>query len=125
MKINVVKRKAASNRELSHAVYDIPEVKDLRGLLYQIMLVELSARPELSSAGFWDDVAKSTSVSRQLKELQDSLEEYQKLEQDFSDGLFRVFFNGEEYTNLTDVLDVQEENELVIIRLIMMAGRLW
>ena len=51
MKINVVKRKAASNRELSHAVYDIPEVKDLRGLLYQIMLVELSARPELSSAG--------------------------------------------------------------------------
>ena len=47
------------------------------------------------------------------------------LEQDFSDGLFRVFFNGEEYTNLTDVLDVQEENELVIIRLIMMAGRLW
>ena len=45
MKINVVKRKVASNRELSHAVYDIPEVKDLRGLLYQIMLVELSARP--------------------------------------------------------------------------------
>lgn len=51
MKINVVKRKAASNRELSHAVYDIPEVKDLRGLLYQIMLVELSARPEAFISG--------------------------------------------------------------------------
>ena len=39
----------------------------------------------MEQPGFWDDVAKSTSVSRQLKELQDSLEEYQKLEQDFSD----------------------------------------
>ena len=86
MKINVVKRKAASNRELSHAVYDIPEVKERKYTKEQA----------------WDI-----------------------LEQDFSDGLFRVFFNGEEYTNLTDVLDVQEENELVIIRLIMMAGRLW
>ena len=40
---------------------------------------------EMEQPGFWDDVAKSTSVSRQLKKLQDSLEEYQKLEQDFSD----------------------------------------
>ena len=39
----------------------------------------------MEQPGFWDDVAKSTSVSRQLKKLQDSLEEYQKLEQDFSD----------------------------------------
>ena len=84
MKINVVKRKAASNRELSHAVY------------------ELSQERKYTKEQAWDI-----------------------LEQDFSDGLFRVFFNGEEYTNLTDVLDVQEENELVIIRLIMMAGRLW
>ena len=37
----------------------------------------------MEQPGFWDDVAKSTSVSRQLKKLQDSLEEYQKLEQDF------------------------------------------
>ena len=110
MKINVVKRKAASNRELSHAVYDIPEVKDLRGLLYQIMLVELSARPELSSAG---KIAYELSQERKYTKEQ----AWDILEQDFSDG--------EEYTNLTDVLDVQEENELVIIRLIMMAGRLW
>ena len=109
MKINVVKRKAASNRELSHAVYDIPEVKDLRGLLYQIMLVELSARPELSSAG---KIAYELSQERKYTKEQ----AWDILEQDFSDGLFRVFFNGEEYTNLTDVLDVQEENELVIIR---------
>lgn len=118
MKINVVKRKVASNRELSHAVYDIPEVKDLRGLLYQIMLVELSARPELSSAG---KIAYELSQERKYTKEQ----AWDILEQDFSDGLFRVFFNGEEYTNLTDVLDVQEKNELVIIRLIMMAGRLW
>lgn len=118
MKINVVKRKAASNRKLSHAVYDIPEVKDLRGLLYQIMLVELSARPELSSAG---KIAYELSQERKYTKEQ----AWDILEQDFSDGLFRVFFNGEEYTNLTDVLDMQEENELVIIRLIMMAGRLW
>ena len=39
----------------------------------------------MEQPGFWDDVAKSTAVSRELKELQDSLEKYNKLETDFSD----------------------------------------
>ena len=38
MKIKVVKRKAASNKELSHELYEIPDVKYLHELLYQIML---------------------------------------------------------------------------------------
>ncbi len=37
----------------------------------------------MEQPGFWDDLVKSTSVSKQLKELQDSLEQYGKLEQDF------------------------------------------
>ncbi len=39
----------------------------------------------MEQPGFWDDVAKSTETSRKLKELQDSLEKYNKLETDFSD----------------------------------------
>ena len=47
------------------------------------------------------------------------------LKQDFEDGLFRVFFNQKEYTSLSEELKPQEENELVIIRLVMLTGRLW
>ncbi len=39
----------------------------------------------MEQSGFWDDIVKSTAVSKKLKELQDSLEKYNKLETDFSD----------------------------------------
>ena len=110
MKIKVVKRKAASNKELSHEIYEIPDVKYLHELLYQIMRKELSGTPELSSAG---------------KEKYTAEQAWNIVKQDFEDGLFRVFFNQEEYKKLEDTLKVKEENELVIIRLVMMAGRLW
>lgn len=45
--------------------------------------------------------------------------------QDFLDGLFRVFINGEEYKALDEKLKLQGENEVVFIRFVMMAGRLW
>lgn len=45
--------------------------------------------------------------------------------QAFEDGLFRVFLNGEEQTDLDKPLTVNENDELVFIRLNMLAGRLW
>ena len=118
MKIKVVKRKAASNKELSHELYEIPDVKYLHELLYQIMLKELSGTPELSSAGkiVYETYQKQKYTAEQAWNI---------VKQDFEDGLFRVFFNQEKYGKLEDTLKVKEENELVIIRLVMMAGRLW
>lgn len=39
----------------------------------------------MEQPGFWEDVQKSTTTSKKLKELQDSLEKYNSLERDFSD----------------------------------------
>lgn len=118
MKVNVVKRKAASHKVLSHTAYEICDVKYLKDLLYEIMIAELSSTPEVSSPGklaydVWQ--GKKYNVDQA----------WTILKQDFEDGLFRVYFNGDEYTSLEDLLNIQEENELVIIKLIMMAGRLW
>lgn len=118
MKVKVIKRKAASHKELSHSVYEIPDVTYLHELLYQIMTVERSAIPEFVSAG--------KIVYETYQEQKYTLDQaWNIVKQDFADGLFRVFFNQKEYTQMEEVLEVQEENELVIIKLIMMAGRLW
>ena len=118
MKVNVVKRKAASNKELSHVMYEIPDIKLLKDLLYEIMMVELSDVSEVFSSDKenCDTYKKRTYHPDQAWAI---------LKQDFEDGLFRVYFNQDEYTNLEEPLKIQEENELVIIKLVMMAGRLW
>lgn len=45
--------------------------------------------------------------------------------QDFEDGLFRVYLNGTECTDLKEHLGVKDEDEIVFIRFIMLAGRMW
>lgn len=103
MKVNVVKRKAASNRALSRVAYELSDIKYLKELLYEVMILEMSSQTQTYT------VQKAWNILRQ----------------DFEDGLFRAYFNGEEYTKLDDELKIKEENELVIIKLVMMAGRLW
>lgn len=118
MQVDVVKRKAGSSRELAHRSYRIPDSKNLKELLYAVMMQELSSEPDLSSPGkIAREVYRKGSYSPQ--------QAWEILQQDFADGLFRVFFNGREYTELAEELDVQKENELVIIKLVMMAGRMW
>lgn len=43
----------------------------------------------------------------------------------FQDGLYRVFLRDEELTELNAPLSLQENDTLVLIRLTMLAGRLW
>lgn len=118
MEIMVIKKKASSHKELSHEIYHINDVQYLHELLYQVMAIELVKKPESQQVG--------KIVYDVYNEQKYSLEQaWDILKQDFEDGLFRVFFNKQEYENLDDELDIQENNELVIIKLVMMAGRLW
>ncbi len=118
MEIMVIKKKASSHKELSHEIYHINDVQHLHELLYQVMAIELVKKPESQQVG--------KIVYDVYNEQKYSLEQaWDILKQDFEDGLFRVFFNKQEYENLDDELDIQENNELVIIKLVMMAGRLW
>ena len=43
----------------------------------------------------------------------------------FKDGLYRVFWRDEELTELAAPLALQENDTIVLIRLTMLAGRLW
>lgn len=118
MRVNVVKRKAGSNRELSHAAYDIPDSGTLKELLYAVMTAELNSEPDVSSPG-------KIAYETHRKERYSAEQAWEILKQDFADGLFRVYFNRKEYTGLEQTLELGEENELVIVKLIMMAGRMW
>lgn len=118
MRVYVVKRKASSNKELGRAVYNLPDIKKVEELLREVMKAELYSEQELSSSGKF-------AFETWQKEKYSEEKAWEILKQDFEDALFRVFFNQQEYTNLTEELKFQEENELVIIRLVMLAGRLW
>lgn len=45
--------------------------------------------------------------------------------QAFEDGLFRVFINEKEPSDLDARLDLQEGDQLTFIKLTMLAGRMW
>ena len=43
----------------------------------------------------------------------------------YEDGLFRIFLNGTQLGDLKDEIDVKEGDTLTVVRLTMLAGRLW
>lgn len=43
----------------------------------------------------------------------------------FQDGLYRVFLDGEELSDLQQGIVLNEDKELTFIRLTMLAGRIW
>ena len=45
--------------------------------------------------------------------------------QSFEDGIYRVLINTQEVSNLTDTIDINNDSEVVFIKLVMLAGRLW
>lgn len=111
MIVKVKKRKAGSYRDLAFEEYDIPQVDTLEELLKEVVAVELQHAKE-----------NKELYNKNIYSLEEAVE---IMKQDFEDGLFRVFFNEKEYTTYAETLVWQAENELVFIRLVMMAGRLW
>lgn len=45
--------------------------------------------------------------------------------QAFEDGLYRVFINEKESLKLDESLGLQEDDQLIFIKLTMLAGRMW
>ncbi|HIX83911.1 MAG TPA: hypothetical protein H9979_05150 [Candidatus Megamonas gallistercoris] len=43
----------------------------------------------------------------------------------FQDGLFRIFLNENELTDLNQTISLKENDTLIFIRLVMLAGRMW
>ena len=133
MEICVVRKKAASLKELAREIIDVPVVKTIQELLMVISTFEYDKQyrtRHLVALKEEEIKAQSNlgriSFERLFNENKDSLEKsVEIMVQDFQDGLFRVYINQKEYTKLTDEISMNFHDEVVFIRLVMLAGRLW
>lgn len=132
MIFNIVKKKGASNKILGREKFSCEEPKDLNDLLKMICIYQLSKEGRDPKTVLTDeDISYGESIGKIVFNISYNPNKYQVdkalevMVQDFLDGLFRVFINGEEYKALDEKLKLQGENEVVFIRFVMMAGRLW
>lgn len=129
MKINVIKRKASSYRNLSNEQIEVGNPKNLLELLKNIMIYQIDESH--TSKNILDNQeiskqAKSGKVSFEVSGKKPEIDNMMNtLIQDFEDGLFRIFINDQEETDLYSDRAFKEEDTLVLIKLVMLSGRLW
>lgn len=132
MELKIVKKKASSLKEIGHEIIEINNVSTLYELLAEVSRYEWTCQQNMHEQILQDDeiknllhLGKMTFHDKYNQEKGDFDKSLETMIQDYKDGLFRVFFNGIECLSLDEKLDIQEENEVVFIRLVMLAGRLW
>lgn len=132
MKLKIVKKKASSLRELGSETVTVKDALTLYELLKEVCRYEYdrqnNMRLQSLSKSEIDAFAQSGKISfgdKYNKNTTDFQKAVETMTGDLKDGLFRVFFNGSECLSLEEKLDIKDENEVVFIRLVMLAGRLW
>lgn len=132
MKIQIIKKKAASLKELGKEVIDIPEVSTLKELLIVVFYHEYHKiynqkmrvfnEKEIKQLSRLGKISFSSLYNEDRKDLDELIE---IMLQDFRDGLYRVYIHEQEYTHLDDFIQLQENDDIVFIRFVMLSGRLW
>lgn len=129
MKINVIKRKASSYRNLSQEEIEVGNPINLLELLMNVMeyqIKEVYKDRIIIDDNEIEDELKSGKVQFTRYGNKPNLENMKDiLIQDFNDGLFRVYINDEEYTDLYKNININNNDTLVIVKLVMLTGRLW
>ncbi len=134
MKLNIIRKKASSLRELSREQAQIPDVSTLEELLGELVKEEFRKRkdavqadPVLSENEMKDQerigrIRFSASYEENMGDIETAI---QVMRQDFEDGLFRVYLNGKECLELKEKLKIKDGDEVVLLRFVMLAGRMW
>lgn len=131
VKLKIVKKKASSLRELGHECVEIKDVTSLYELFVEVSHYEFNQRKKRQDDLSENEIQELSKLGKitfgeNYNQNQDDFKKsVQTMIQDYKDGLVRVFFNGNECLDLDEKLGIQDENEVVFIRLVMMAGRLW
>ena len=129
MKFTIIKKKASSYKELEHKTIEFDNINTLYDLLYSFTEYELNKQvvhSYYSQTKINNDANYGKVIFEKYNDKKEILDNaIQTTIQDFNDGLYRVFINKKECTNLNEPLDLQHENEVVFIKLVMLAGRLW
>jgi len=133
MIIYVTRKKASNHKELAKEEVEIPKPKTVEELLIYLTTCEYNKqyntkevvaleKEEISNQATLGRV----SFGRVYNEEKDSLKEaIEIMMQDFKDQLFRVYIKRNECISLEDKIEVNEYDEITIIRFVMLAGRLW
>lgn len=144
MRLNVIRKKASSLRELGRESLEIPAVSTLEELLAEMTVSEFRKRSQGRADGQQDggfnsgrDLLSKEEIGQQAalgrvrfsesyqENMGDLEQAVQVMLQDFKDGLFRVYLNGKECLALEEKLDIKDGDEVALIRLVMLAGRMW
>lgn len=144
MRLNVIRKKASSLRELGRESLELPAISTLEELLTEMTASEFRKRSESRGVDHQDDSLDSVQESLSKEEIgqqaalgrvkfSDSYQEnmgdmetaIQVMMQDFKDGLFRVYLNEKECLDLKEKLEIKDGDDVVLIRLVMLAGRMW
>lgn len=144
MRLNVIRKKASSLRELGREPLELPAVSTLEELLTEMTVSEFRKRSESRGAEYQDGSLDSAQESLSKEEIgkqaalgrvkfSDSYQEnmgdmetaIQVMMQDFKDGLFRVYLNEKECLDLKEKLEIKDGDDVVLVRLVMLAGRMW
>lgn len=130
MKFNIVKKKASSLRELGHETIELKEIQTLNDLLYSISYYEYKKQCNVQLKPYKKEEIQALSnlgkiTFENYNEQGNFNQAINTMIQDFKDGLFRVYLNENECTDLNERLTLKEENDVVFIKLVMLAGRLW
>lgn len=144
MRLNVIRKKASSLRELGRESLELPAVSTLEELLTEMTVSEFRKRNESRAArqrGGDLDSAQDTLSGEEIRQqaglgrvrfsasyqenMGDMETAIQVMLQDFKDGLFRVYLNGRECLDLKERLDITDGDDVALIRLVMLAGRMW
>ncbi len=135
MKIQIIRKKASSLRELGREERETEPVSTLRELLETVARAEFEkqhgnhdSRPEVKSEVELREEGRLGKVQFG-EQYNDTPGDWEKalgtLYQDFEDGLYRVYVDGAEYTELNQAVSLREGSQIVFIRLVMLSGRLW
>lgn len=131
MKIQIIRKKAASLRELGHEEMEIEPVSVLRELLTAVARAEFDKQhgvqefrsdEELRQQGRFGKIGFGETYNDNPGDWEKALA---TLFQDFEDGLYRVYVDGTEYTELSQQISLSDGAEVVFIRLTMLSGMLW
>jgi hypothetical protein len=133
MIIYVTRKKASNHKDLAKEKIEIPKPETVEELLIYLTTFEYNKQYDVNEIVRLekkeiDNQATLGRVSfgRVHNEAQDSLKKaIEIMAQDFIDQLFRVYINKKEYMTLEEKVEVNEYDEVTIIRFVMLAGRLW
>lgn len=109
MKVNIIKKKACSLKNLGKETIEIPIVLTLKELLIAIFYneynhfynnkINILTEKDIKDLAQLEKVSFSNLYNTDKKDLDDLIE---IMFQNFTEGLYKVFINGQEYENFNE-----------------------